>query len=148
MKKAELVRALAKHLNVDGYWLRRRLRPFQGKIEDVQLHTWSHELVGDEGAVAYLIRKTGEVYRLRCGWTDISNSGRVLRDEDAIPLIDSLILLEDKDIEIDDGDVIIIEEFCDREDRDHYDYFYYIKVDASFKSMIYEAKKKLEEEEL
>jgi len=143
MKKIQLVRILAKYFNSDEDSIRRSLKQYEGKIEEIYLHKWYHDLVGHEGTIGYLIKKDGKVYKLRYGLTSITDSGRVLSDEEGIPLLEALLR---KDVEI--GDVIIINEFCYREDRDHRDDLYYVKVDESIITKISEVKKKLEEEEL
>jgi hypothetical protein len=149
MKKIELVEALSKYFEFDRErqeWLRRRLKhyPEYKQLDDVILYAWVHGLVGREGVKAYVVKSGDEVYELDYGVTRISDGGRIIDDEDGIPLLEALAT---SDIELEKGDIIVIREYCFRDDRDYKDNFYYIKAEEII-SKVQMMRKQIEEEQL
>jgi len=148
MRKVELVEALGKFLEFDEEmkeWLRRRLRHYpEHKIDGLSLYVWVHGLVGKEGTKAYLVKSNGEVYELDYGVTRISDGGRVIDNEDEISLIDALAT---SDVDVEPGDVVVIREFCFRDDRDFRDEFYYIRGEE-IAAIVKQRRKQIEEEQI
>jgi hypothetical protein len=149
MRKVELIKALGEFLELDQERqerLRRTLKHFPGyrDVNDVVLYSWVHGLVGREGVKAYLIKSDGMVFELDYGVTRISDGGRIIESEEGIPLIEALAT---SGVDIKAGDVIIIREYCFRDDRDYKDNFYYIKAEEII-DKVQAMKRQIEEEEL
>jgi hypothetical protein len=149
MRKVELIKALGEFLELDQERqerLRRTLKHFPGyrNVNDVVLYSWVHGLVGREGAKAYIVRSNGEVYELDYGVTRISDGGRIIESEDGIPLVEALAT---SNVPLEEGDVIVIREYCFRDDRDYKDNFYYIKAEEII-DKVQAMKRQIEEEQL
>ena len=148
MKKIELVRKLSEFLGFDEErqkWLSRRLRHFPEyeEPESIFLYAWVHGLVGREGTKAYVVKSnSGEVYELDYGITKITEGGRVIDDEGSVRLIDALT-----EVDLEPDDVIVIREYCFRDDRDYKDDYYYIKA-AEILEKVRKRKQEMLEEEL
>ena len=146
MKKIELVRVLAEYLELDQEDQKRLSRtlkhfPEYEEPDNVILYSWVHGLVGREGTKAYVVKSNGKVYELDYGVTRISEGGRVIDNEEGISLIEALT-----EIDLEPNDIIVIREYCFRDDRDYRDDYYYIKASEVLEKVQRRKKEILEEE--